>query len=133
MKILIIGSRFFSNYTLLRQKCTSILSCSDSFEIISCGQGGIDNLTERYARENGIRFVIYKINWRLNGNLAVLVRNLEILEDCTHVIAFWDGKSIETRHLIIKISHLGKELRIIKYSSRQSRMPRISVALRKTG
>jgi hypothetical protein len=114
MKVAIIGSRDFSDYRLLRQKCNLILSSLESFTILSGGARGADRLAERYAREKGLPILIYKADWIEFGKQAGMIRNNQILLFCTHVIAFWDGKSPGTWHMIIQAKILGKKLRIVR-------------------
>ena len=120
MKVAIIGSRDFSDYRLLKQKCNLILSGSESFTILSGGARGTDRLAERYAREKDIPILIYKPDWIEHGRKAGMIRNNQILLFCTHVIAFWDGKSPGTKHMIIQSKILGKKLRIVIIEASQN-------------
>ena len=115
MKIAIIGSRSFTDYELFKAKCDTILSNSKSITIISGGAKGTDRLAERYAAEKNIPIHIYKANWDLHGKSAGMKRNVLMLNDCTHVIAFWDGNSPGTLHMISQARINGKILRVIKF------------------
>jgi len=115
MKIAIIGSRSFTDYELFKVKCDTILSNSKSITIISGGAKGTDRLAEKYAAEQNIPILIYKANWDLHGKSAGMKRNVLMLNDCTHVIAFWDGNSPGTLHMISQARINGKGLRVIKF------------------
>jgi len=115
MKIAIIGSRSFTDYELFKVKCDNILSNSRSITIISGGAKGTDRLAEKYAAEKNIPILIYKANWDLHGKSAGMKRNVLMLNDCTHVIAFWDGNSPGTLHMISQARINGKKLRVIKF------------------
>ena len=115
MKIAIIGSRTFTNYELFKLKCDNILSNSKSITIISGGAKGTDRLAEKYAAEKSIPILIYRANWDLHGKSAGMKRNMLMLNDCTHVIAFWDGNSPGTLHMINQTRINGKKIRIIKF------------------
>ena len=113
IQIAIIGSRTFTNYELFKFKCDSILRNLESFTIISGGARGTDSLTERYASEKNIPIRVYKANWNQDGRSAGMMRNIIMLNACTHVIAFWDGKSTGTAHMISQAQSHNKYLRII--------------------
>ena len=115
MKIAIIGSRSLTDYELIKAKCDTILSNSKSITIISGGAKGTDRLAEKYAAEKSIPILIYKANWDLHGKSAGMKRNVLMLNDCTHVIAFWDGNSPGTLHMISQARINGKKLRVIKF------------------
>jgi len=115
MKIAIIGSRSFTDYELFKAKCNAILSNSKSITIISGGAKGTDRLAEKYAAEKNIPILIYKANWDLHGKSAGMKRNVLMLNDCTHVIAFWDGNSPGTLHMISQARINAKKLRVIKF------------------
>jgi len=115
MKIAIIGSRTLTNYELFKAKCDTILSNSKSITIISGGAKGTDRLAEKYAAEKCIPILIYRANWDLHGKSAGMKRNILMLNDCTHVIAFWDGNSSGTLHMISQARINGKKLRVIKF------------------
>lgn len=113
MKVAIIGSREFTDYELLKKKCDCILKNIQCPTIISGGARGTDNLAERYARERKFPVIIHKPNWDLDGKSAGMKRNIAILKDCTHVIAFWNGISPGTEHMIRYSKIYRRVLRIV--------------------
>lgn len=100
MKIIIAGSRGFSNYDLLKTKCDYYLSKLDEVIIVSGGARGADSLGERYAREKGYQVEQYLADWNRYGKSAGYRRNAEMAEVADGLIAFWDGKSSGTKHMI---------------------------------
>ena len=113
MKVAIIGSREFTDYELLKRKCDGILKNIQCPTIISGGAKGTDQLAERYARENNFPIIIHKPNWYTDGKRAGMKRNISILKECTHVIAFWNGISPGTEHMIRYSKIYKRELRIV--------------------
>jgi hypothetical protein len=100
LKIAVVGSRNFDNYSMLEEKLNlHILSNRDT--IISGGARGADKLAERYARERGLELMIFKPNW-LKGRGAGLLRNTDIVSAADKVVAFWDGISRGTADTIEK-------------------------------
>ncbi|MBW6491881.1 MAG: DUF2493 domain-containing protein [Lentimicrobium sp.] len=112
MIVAIIGSRSFNNYELLKERCNYFLSSSYGYTIISGGAAGTDKLAERFASEMKIPITVYRADWQKHGRKAGMLRNAEMLENCTHVIAFWDGKSPGTANMIECAKY--KHLRIVK-------------------
>ena len=111
MKVAIVGSRTFNDYTLLN----SILDKIDINLIISGGARGADKLAERYALEKKIETKILYPEWNKFGKGAGIIRNKEIVQEANHVIAFWDGESKGTLSSINFAKEFGKNLTIYKF------------------
>ena len=83
MVVLINGSREFSNYSLLEEKCYEILSPfiekEDKIIIVEGDARGADKLAGRFAKENNFELEIYPADWSL-GKQAGLLRNIEMVE-----------------------------------------------------
>jgi hypothetical protein len=113
MKVCIIGSRSLKNYELLKERCDYFLSNSYGYTIISGGAAGTDKLAERYAAERKLPMDIYRADWQTHGRKAGMMRNIEMLNACTHVIAFWDGKSPGTANMIEVAKY--KFLKVVRF------------------
>jgi hypothetical protein len=100
LKIIIAGSRNFSNEELLFQKCASIISNNTILEIISGNSKGADQLGEKFAIANDITVKKIIPNWQLYGKGAGEKRNIEMAKQANALIAFWDGKSKGTKNMI---------------------------------
>ena len=89
MKLAIVGSRNFNNYDLMTQKLKEMLEGWDEIEeIVSGGASGIDTLAKRYANEIGVPIKEFLPNWKEFGPAAGPIRNSQIVDYCTHLIAF---------------------------------------------
>ena len=117
VKLAIVGSRTFNNYSLLCEKVKEHFPIIDT--IVSGGAKGADSLAERYAKENKIPIKVYRAQWELYGKRAGPKRNLQIVAEATHVIAFHDGFSSGTLHTIRTTEAANKPLTIIKYSQQE--------------
>ena len=111
MKIAIVGCRDLGGYpysdfcTHIPQNCTVV---------ISGGARGIDSYARRYAVENDIPLAEMRPDYGAHpGRSAPIVRNREIVEAADYVLAFWDGKSRGTRHVIGYCMETQKAFRII--------------------
>lgn len=111
MKLAIIGSRTFNDYELLKKECDNL----NIEEIISGGAKGADSLGEKYAIENNIKFTIFKPDWKKYGKRAGFLRNIDIINSCDSVLAFWDGNSKGTQHSINLGHKHNKPVTIIRF------------------
>ncbi len=113
MKVAIIGSREFNDYELLKKKCDVLLKNIQRPTIITGGARGTDTMAERYAREKNLPLIIHKADWDGYGKSAGMRRNYLMLKECTHVIAFWNGSSPGTKHMIHYAKLYKREIRIV--------------------
>ncbi|MDO1451079.1 DUF2493 domain-containing protein [Rhodocytophaga aerolata] len=111
MKTAVIGSRSFTNYTIVEDT----LDGYDLPLIISGGAIGADSLAERYAEEKGIPTLIFKPDYEKYGKSAPILRNKEIIDAAERVIAFWDGKSRGTAYTIKYALQKGLTVHCIPY------------------
>lgn len=103
MRLIIAGSRDFNDYELLCEKCDSFLSDHKndlSITIVSGGAKGADRLGEKYAKEMNYKLMVIPANWNQYGRSAGVIRNEEMAKAGDALIAFWDGKSKGTKHMI---------------------------------
>ena len=102
MKIVICGSRTFNNYEQFCSEMKDILDLrnKDTVILISGGAKGADTLARNYAEENGYKFEEYLADWDNLGKKAGYIRNVQMLEVADSVVAFWDGKSRGTAHMV---------------------------------
>lgn len=116
MKVAIIGTRTFSNYTLLESKVLEILSGgvqSMCTEIVSGGAPGTDQLAAQFATAHTIPIKIFPADWATFGKSAGPRRNKEIVDYADIIIAFWDGQSPGTRNTIQLARTSGKPVTIV--------------------
>src|SRR6056297_2533768 len=100
MKVIIAGSRGFDGYNLLKEKRDFYLSRQTDVEIVSGTARGADQIGERYAKERGYKLTRFPADWDKHGKSAGVIRNKEMAEYADALIAFWDGKSSGTRHML---------------------------------
>jgi hypothetical protein len=119
-KVVIAGSRGFSNYKLLYEKCNELLrekSKTHNIVIVSGHAKGADLLGERYSKDKGYDLEIFPANWKKFGKSAGFRRNEQMAEVADGLIAFWDGKSHGTEHMIKIAEENGINTRIINYGT----------------
>ena len=101
MRVAVVGSRFFTDYDYVKSSLDKISEVDKITVIVSGGARGADSLGERYARENGIEFVLFAADWNKHGKAAGPIRNKQLIEEGKPdlVVAFNPGKG--TRNTII--------------------------------
>ena len=115
MKVIIAGGRNFDNYDLLCRKADNILSRQSEIEIVSGAAKGADKLGERYAEERGYKITRFPADWGTFGNSAGYRRNVEMAVYGDALIAFWDGESKGTEHMIDIARTHSLPIRIVSY------------------
>ena len=125
LRVIIAGSRDFSDYELLKKSTIEIIKkktmLPDLTRIISGGARGADTLGERFANEMGLEISRFIPDWDGLGKRAGYVRNAEMAkfaaEDGNYgaLIAFWDGKSRGTKHMINLANKYGLEVHVVNY------------------
>jgi hypothetical protein len=115
MKVIIAGGRGFDNYNLLSDSCDKILSNQNQVEIVSGTANGADKLGEKYANEKGYPIKQFPADWDKYGKSAGYKRNEEMAKYADALIAFWDGKSKGTKHMIDLARRYELKVRIVYY------------------
>ena len=117
-KVVIAGSRGFSNYKLLRESCNKLLfekRKTHNIIVVSGNAKGADQLGEKYSKDEGFDLEVYPAQWKKLGKSAGYKRNEQMAEIADGLIAFWDGESKGTKHMIDISNKKGIDVRIIKY------------------
>lgn len=125
LRIVIAGSRDFNDYELLKREVLNIVKYDnrpkDYVKVISGGARGADTLGERFAKEFGLEVKRFIPDWESIGRRAGYIRNAEMakysVEDGSDgmLIAFWDGKSKGTKHMIDLANKYELEVHIVNY------------------
>ena len=117
IKVIIAGGRYFDDKKLLKSKCDNIFTnlSNDQVEIVSGGALGADTLGEWYAFENKMSCQVFKANWDVLGKAAGIIRNGVMAKYSDALIAFWDGESRGTKHMIDTAKKEGLKVRVIRY------------------
>jgi len=113
-RIIIAGHRRFADYALLDERCTHFTSqITDPITVISGHAPGADSLGERWAVEHHLDLEIYPADWDRHGRSAGPIRNRQMAEVATHLIAFLAPGSRGTRSMISIASELRIPTRIV--------------------
>ena len=91
---------------MIIRSCNELFWLSDIFDdqypiqIVSGMAEGADLLAVRYADEHEMTKILFPANWKEHHRMAGILRNENMLAIATHLIAFWNGQSRDTKHMI---------------------------------
>lgn len=116
-KVIIAGSRNYSDYDTLKRMCDSALANNlgqpDVKVVIVSGHApGADSLGERYAKERGLDVEIYPADWAKNGRAAGPIRNKKMAEIADALIAFPKAgdKNRGTQNMVDTAEQMGLQI-----------------------
>jgi hypothetical protein len=109
MKIIIAGGRDFTDWEYFNAYMNfTIPPWIKIDEIVSGGAKGADALGEQFAQLNNIPLKVIPADWDRHGRKAGPIRNAEMGIYADGLVAFWDGKSTGTKHMIEYMKHWNK-------------------------
>lgn len=116
MKVIIAGGRDFEDYALLKEKCIKLFANKmQDLEIVSGLARGADTLGVRLSKDIGCYLKKFPAEWKLYGRRAGFLRNEQMGEYADALVAFWDGKSSGTKHMIQYARRIGLDVRVVLY------------------
>lgn len=116
--VIIAGSRSFHDYDLLEKKMDIFLANkkdTHKIVIISGGASGADRLGEQYAGNRGYALAVFKAMWDKYGKRAGYIRNEAMAVAGDALVAFWNGKSKGTKHMIDIADRMHLPIRVVKF------------------
>jgi hypothetical protein len=118
-RLIVAGGRDFVDYELLKSKLDYALRnrLNEGITIVSGVARGADKLGERYAKERGYAIDSHPADWDKFGKSAGYIRNKEMAQNADGLMAFWDGKSRGTHHMINIAKEHGLKVIVVNYSS----------------
>lgn len=119
-KLIVAGGRDFSEPPLMEIVLNDVINeirqyCSMPIEIVSGGAKGADTLAILYAESYGYTCTVKMADWNHYGKRAGYIRNAEMAEYADGLVAFWDGKSKGTKHMINIANSKGLTVLVINY------------------
>mgnify|MGYP006359556427 CR=1 FL=1 len=122
--IVIAGSRTFGNYDLLSKVVKQVITREGITNpiIISGGARGADELGERFAYDNNLHCRVFPAQWNKYGKSAGYRRNVEMASISHLCIAFWDGESRGTQHMINICRERGIKVYVVDYIAKKVKL-----------
>lgn len=116
LRVIIAGGRSFNDYERLKRVMGHLLSKTTEEIVIVCGMArGADSLGEQYAKEKGYEVRRFPADWKGLGKSAGYKRNEQMAQNADALVAFWDGQSRGTKHMIDLACKYGLKVCVIKY------------------
>src|SRR5215475_12535348 len=112
MKLIIAGSRTFTDYQLLCQTLAP-----ERYRIalvLTGGARGAHQLGYRWAWKHAITHQLFRADWERSGKSAGVRHNHQMAQAGDMLLAFWDGRSAGTRHIISCMEQLSKPVVVIR-------------------
>lgn len=110
-KIIIAGGRQFDNYRAVEEEAEK-----HDIDIVVCGMAkGADSLGKEYAEKFKIGLKKFPADWGKYGKRAGPIRNSQMGDYADGLIAFWDGMSTGTAHMINYMRKKNKPVIIVSY------------------
>jgi hypothetical protein len=121
-KVVVAGSRDFTDYTLLKRRLDEALrnKVSEGITVVSGAARGADKLGEMYAKERGYEIDSHPADWEQYGKRAGYIRNEEMAKSADALVAFWDGKSRGTQHMINLAKKHGLLVLVVNYADNKT-------------
>src|SRR5262249_34091283 len=112
MKLIIAGSRTFADYQLLCQ--TLAPERPRITQVLTGDARGAEQLGYRWAWKHQVKHQLFRAAWERFGKSAGVRRNYQMAQAGDMLLAFWDGQSPGTAHMVQFMRQLGKPVVVIR-------------------
>lgn len=87
----------------------------DNVKVIHGGAKGADSMADDWFVVSWCPFDVFPADWDQHGKRAGIMRNLDMADAADALIAFWDGESRGTKHMIETAIKEGLEVHVYRY------------------
>src|SRR5438128_12314162 len=103
--LIITGSRTFTDY----QRLCQVLAPERHHitQVLTGGARGAEQLGYRWAWKHAVKHQLFRADWERFGKSAGVRRNFQMAQAGDMLLAFGDGHSAGTRHMISCMQQLG--------------------------
>jgi hypothetical protein len=113
IKLIVAGCRDYDNYFVVHEELFKLNLKPGKVEIVSGHASGVDSLGERFAKDHDLDLKLFPADWDGLGKKAGYVRNEQMAQYGDALLAFWDGKSKGTKHMIDLATKHGLKVKVI--------------------
>ena len=116
-KLIVAGGRDFADAYLLSQEINKLAFVTykdKELSIVSGMARGADAMGHRFAQNNGVRVYEFHADWS-KGKAAGFMRNEDMGRFADGLLAFWDGHSRGTAHMIDYMRSINKPTHVVRY------------------
>lgn len=117
-KLIVAGGRDFNNYPLVCKEIRILAEQIHADKAISIVTGmarGADAAGLQFAKTNNVFFYAFSADWDTHGKGAGFIRNKQMGDFADGLLAFWDGHSRGTKHMIDYMTSLKKPVYVVSY------------------
>ena len=105
LRVIVAGGRDFTNVNVMATALNNLQDVDHVIEIekltLICGMArGADLTAYKLFKEVGLPVEAYPADWDQHGKQAGYIRNTQMAGVADMLIAFWDGESKGTAHMI---------------------------------
>ena len=121
--LIVAGGREFNDYRLLSERLMLIADTYLEEKLITIVSGaarGADRLGEQFALDHDVRCISLPADWNTYGKRAGFLRNGQMAGMSQGLLAFWDGKSIGTEHMINTAHDRGLDVFLQMYGTKDT-------------
>ena len=116
-KIIIDGGRRFKDYVLLCETMDRYLL--EITQVVSGLAKGADTLGIKWANQHDLPVADFPADWYRYGQAAGRRRNIEMADYADQLVAFWDGRSNGTGHMIRVMKSRNKPVQVVSYEDKE--------------
>ena len=113
-KVIIAGSRDYSNVDRIKEDMNRLWLKIGPYEVVSGMARGVDRTSHDIAVAAGIKVYPFPADWDRHGRSAGYKRNEQMAKNARYLLAFWDGRSRGTKHMIDIATEAGLMVIIIR-------------------
>lgn len=114
MRLIVAGSRTITDHDLVFEHLDRITTKVEVEVVISGKARGPDMFGQEWANANDIPVIEMPADWDRYGKSAGYKRNTEMATQADALIAFYDGTSRGTKHMIDIARKMGLNVRIVR-------------------
>lgn len=118
-RVIVAGSRDFIDSGVCFEVLDKVFSKKMPDSVV-CGKArGADTLGAMWAVKHGVKVDEFPADWNRYGKSAGYLRNAEMADNAEALVAFWDGTSRGTRHMINLAVEHGLQVIVFNYLSKK--------------
>lgn len=117
-KLIVAGGRDFNDYEQLSAALHELANGiykDHAVSIVSGTARGADALGSEFAKINNVKLYEFPADWDTYGKRAGFLRNECMANFADGLLAFWDGQSRGTKHMVETMERMGKPVYIRPY------------------
>ena len=117
-RVIVAGSRSFTDFSYANHVLQRAFVNRKPSSIVCGMASGADSIGLRWAQLNQIPVDKFPAEWQKFGKSAGYKRNVQMAENAEALVAFWDGESSGTKHMInIALEH-GLPIILVNYKEK---------------